>query len=122
MKDLRAKHTFLRLLESTMILLRATEGARNPNLQVVITHASHVCSQQSFELPLKMNGMHRTQFGQARFGLSTARYLIKGVLTVKTSVCQVKLKQSSQSTVLEQKRLDLRSLSPTLPNLWLLRV
>ena len=35
MKDLRAKHTFLRLLESTMILLRATKGARNPNLQVV---------------------------------------------------------------------------------------
>ena len=122
MKDLRAKHTFLRLLESTMILLRATKGARNPNLQVVITHASHVRSQQSFELPLKMNGMHRTQFGQAPFGLSTARYLIKGVLTVKTSVCQVKLRQSGQSTVLEQKRLDLRSLSPTLPNLWLLRV
>ena len=122
MKDLRAKHTFLRLLQSTMILLRATKGARNPNRQVVITHASHVCSQQSFELPLKMNGMHRTQFGQARFGLSTPRNLIKRVLTVKTSVCQVKLRQSSQSTVLEQKRLDLRSLSPTLLNLWLLRV
>ena len=122
MKDLRAKHAFLWLLESTMILLRATKGARNPNLQVVITHASHVCSQQSFELPLKMNGMHRTQFGQARFGLSTPRNLIKRVLTVKTSVCQVKLRQSSQSTVLEQTRLDLRSLSPTLPNLWLLRV
>ena len=122
MKDLRAKHTFLRLLESTMILLRVTKGARNPNLQVVITHASHVRSQQSFELPLKMNGMHRTQFGQARFGLSTPGNLIKRVLTVKTSACQVKLRQSSQSTVLEQKRLDLRSLSPTLPNLWLLRV
>ena len=30
--------------------LRATRGARNPNLQVVITHASHVCSQHSFIL------------------------------------------------------------------------
>jgi len=121
MKDLRAKHAFPWLLESTMILLRATKGARNPNLQV-FTHASHVCSQQSFELPLKMNGMLRTQFGQARFGLSTPRNLIKRVLTAKASVCQVKLRQSRKSTVLEQKRLDLRSLSSTLPNLWLLRV
>ena len=40
----------------------ATRGARNPNLQVFITHASHVCSRHSFGLPLKMNGMHRTQF------------------------------------------------------------
>ena len=27
-------------------LLRVTRGARNPNLQVVITHASRVCGQQ----------------------------------------------------------------------------
>ena len=32
-------------------------GARNPNLQAVITHASHVFSQLSFGLPLRMNGM-----------------------------------------------------------------
>ena len=31
-----------------------TIGARNPNLQVFITHASHVCSQHSFGLPLRM--------------------------------------------------------------------
>ena len=31
-------------------LVRATTGARNPNLQVVITHASHVCCQYSFRL------------------------------------------------------------------------
>ena len=43
-------------------LLRETRGARNPNLQVVITHASHVCSQHSFGLPLRMNGMYITQF------------------------------------------------------------
>ena len=36
--------------------------ARNPNLQVVITHTSHVGSQHSFEIPLQMNGMYRTQF------------------------------------------------------------
>ena len=38
-------------------LLRATRGARNPNLQVVITHTSHVCSQHSlhsFGLPLRI--------------------------------------------------------------------
>ena len=43
------------------MLLQATRGARNPNLQVVITHASHVCRQHSSGLPLRMNGMHRTQ-------------------------------------------------------------
>ena len=37
------------------LFLQATRRARNPNLQVVITHASHVCSQHSFGLPLRMN-------------------------------------------------------------------
>ena len=46
-----------------------TRGARNPNLQVVITHASHVCSQHSFGLPLRTNGMHITQFDHARLDL-----------------------------------------------------
>ena len=50
---------------SISILLRA----HNPNLQVVITHASHVCDQHSFGFPLRMNGMHRTQFDHARFDL-----------------------------------------------------
>ena len=49
-----------------LALLREPRGARNPKLQVVITHASHVCSQHSFGLPLRMNGMHRTQFDHAR--------------------------------------------------------
>ena len=39
------------------LLLRARRGARNLNPQVVITHASHVCSQRSFGLPLRMNGI-----------------------------------------------------------------
>ena len=51
------------------ILLRATRGARNPNLQVVITYASYVCSQRSFGLPLRMYGMHRTHFDHARLEL-----------------------------------------------------
>ena len=43
-----------------------TRGARNLNLQVVIKHASHVCSQHWFGLPLRMNGM---QYDQARLDL-----------------------------------------------------
>ena len=50
-------------------LLRATRGARNLNLQVVKTHASHVCSQHSFGLPLRMNGMQRMQFDHSRLDL-----------------------------------------------------
>ena len=39
------------------------------NLQVVITHASHVCSQHLIGLPLRVNGMHRTLFDHAHFDL-----------------------------------------------------
>ena len=92
-------------------LLQATRGARNPNLQVVITHASHVCNQHSFGLPLRMNGMHRTQFDHARqYGPSITRNLIARVLTI----CHMKRR------ALEQKRFDLPLLSPVLLNLWLL--
>ena len=69
----------------------------------------------SFGLPLRMNGMHRTQFDHTHLDLSTTRNLITRVLTI----CHVKL---MQSTALEQKRFDLLSLSPTLHNLWLLLV
>ena len=55
--------------DNSKTLLRATRGACNPNLQVVITHASHVCSQHSFGLPLRMNGMYRTQFDHAHMDL-----------------------------------------------------
>ena len=50
-------------------LLRASLVARNSNLLVVITHASHICSQYSFGLELRMNGSHRTQFDHARLDL-----------------------------------------------------
>ena len=36
-------------------LLQAIRGARSHNVQVVILHASHVCSQHSYALPLRMN-------------------------------------------------------------------
>ena len=47
------------------LFLQAPLVARNPNLQVVITHVSHVCGQHSFGLPLRMYGMHRTHFDHA---------------------------------------------------------
>ena len=41
---------------SMLIPLRTTRGARSPYHQVAITYAQHVCSQQSFGLPLRING------------------------------------------------------------------
>ena len=55
------------LLRVPVLSAPTFQTARNPNLQVVITHASHVCSQHSFGLPLRMYGMHRTHFDRARF-------------------------------------------------------
>ena len=51
------------------LLLRATREARNTDLQVVITHASHVGNQHSFGFSQRMNEMPRTQFGDARMDL-----------------------------------------------------
>ena len=51
------------------ICILLTRGARKPNLQGVITHASHLCSQHSFGRPLRMNEMHIAQFGHARLDL-----------------------------------------------------
>ena len=94
------------LVITSYYLLRATKGACNPNFPADITHALHVCSQYFFGLPQRMNGMHKHNFLT-----STPRTLIRLVLTI----CQGKL---AQSTALEQKRLDLWSLSSALPNLW----
>ena len=68
------QHIFPKILLFPLVLfqyclLRATRGARNPTLQAVTTHESHVCSQYSFGLLLRMNGMHRTQFHHARLDL-----------------------------------------------------
>ena len=35
--------------------VQVTRGALNPNLQVVLAYALHVCSQHSFGLPLRKN-------------------------------------------------------------------
>ena len=75
-----------------IIIIGGTRGARNPNLQVVIiTHAPYLCSQHSFGLPLRINGMHRMQFGPS---------ISRNVITLVLTICHVKL---TQSTVLEQK-------------------
>ena len=95
------------------ILLQTTRGARNPNLQFVIMHASHVCSQYLFGLPLRMNGMHIPQFDHANLDLLS-------LISDHVFFCRVKIKNTSKA--LEQKSFDLRSLSPTLCNLWLLLV
>ena len=94
---------------------RVTRGARNSNLQIVITHASHVCSKLSFRPLLRMNGMQRMQFDHTAFWPSIPHNLITHVLTI----FHVKF---MQSTMLEWKRFVLPSLSPTLRNLWLLLV
>ena len=95
--------------------LWATRGARDPNFQVVIMHASHVCSQHLFGLPVRMCGMHRTQFDHTRLDLPLLVIWSRAFLTI----CHMEL---SQSTALEQKRFELRSLSPALRNVWLLLV
>ena len=64
-------------------------------------------------LGLRMNRMHRTQFEHSRLDLLS---LDPRGLTIY----HVKLVQSI--ALLEQKRFDLRSLSPALRNLWLLLV
>ena len=77
-------------------LLQATTGARNRNLQVVITHASHVHSQHS----LRMYGVHKKQFDHARSDLLLLVVWSARVL----NICQVK---SRQSTALEQLIMSL---------------
>ena len=59
----------MKSLENNYLLLsRVTSGARNPNLQVTVTHARDVCCQHSF-VPTLRNGMHKTQSDRTRFRL-----------------------------------------------------
>ena len=71
----------------------------------------HACSQHSFGLPLRMNGMHITQFWSRVFGPSITRNLIMHVL----NICQVRLTQSTG----QQKCFNLQSLLLTFHNFWL---
>ena len=74
---------------------------------------SMLFSQHSFWLPLRMNGMHRAQFDCARLDLLS--------LVIWAHVLTIYHLKPTQSTTMEQKRFDLRSLSPALRNLWLLQ-
>ena len=90
----------------------------NPNLKVVVMHAMHVCSQHLFGLPLRMYGMHRTQFDHES-PPSTPHDLITCVL----AICHVKHGETyAKHSNGAKSLLDLRSLSPALSNFWLLLV
>ena len=60
---------FTNARQTKKIVLLATRRAYNPNLQVTITQARHVCSQHSLLLALSMNRIHRAYSGQARLEL-----------------------------------------------------
>ena len=89
-----------------------TNNNCNHNLHVVITHASHVCSQHSFQPPQRINGMHRMQLHRMQCDHAHFKLLplvVTHVLTirwVKPAQCWSKI----------------WSLSRALFNLWLLLV
>ena len=119
------------LMHSFVSLLWTARGARNPNLQVVITHASHVCSQHSFGLalnlvprvfglsdqkarrlwvrdwlPLRMNGMHRTQFDHAPLDLLS--------LVISSRVFWLRKAQRWSKSVKKSLIAGYRTFSPSL--------
>ena len=98
-KDAKIKAANSQLDRGTLLRLslRATRGARNPNLQVLLRMRRKYVASISFGLPEWME--------------CTERNLITCVLTI-----------SHLRTVMEQKRFDLWSLSPALRILWLLRL
>ena len=66
-------------------------GACNPNLQVVICHASRVCSQHSFWTSTKNEQNVQNAVRSCAFRPFITLILIMGVLTI----CHMKLTQSS---------------------------
>ena len=85
---------------------------RNPNLQVFIMHVSHICSQYSCGLPLRINGMHITHFGCTHFDLwPLVIWSCMFWPSVMWNLCKAQCWSK-----------NLRSLSPALFNLWLLLV
>ena len=66
-----------------------TDNNCNHNLHVVITHASHVCSQHSFQPPQRINGMHRMQLYRMQFDHSHFK-LLPLVVTHVLTICWVK--------------------------------
>ena len=91
----------------------------NPNLQVVITHAWHVCSQYSFGLPLIVYGMHRTLVDHARLDLLS---LVIWSPVLWPSVTWNLRKAQRWCKNIFTRSFDLRLLSPALRNLWLILV
>ena len=75
--------------------------------------------QQSFGLPLRMNGKHKTQFDHACFDLLPRIIWSRVCFDHLSSETYSKARHWSKSVWL---RLDLWSLSPALRNLWLLLV
>ena len=128
-------------------LLRATRGARNPNLQVVITQASHICSQHkacsqhsflpsTHSRPQSPSFLGRVALGSglwlwalpstntvwnAQKALRSRAFgpsITRYLITRVLTICFVKF---TQSTALGQKCFDL-SLSRALRNLRLLLI
>ena len=98
--------TYWRSLLRNISVIAGDKRSPQSNLQVVITRASHVCSPHSFGLPLRMNGMHRTQFDHALLDL----------LSLEISSCEF---DHACFDHLSRETFNLRSLSPALRNLWL---
>ena len=95
--------------------MRATRGARNPSLQVVIMHALHVYSQHSFGLSLRMNEMHITQFDNARFDFLPS-------LSDHARFDHLPRENYAEHRVRVINAFGQPIVSPALPNLWLLLV
>ena len=84
---------------------------RKPNLQVVIAHASNLCSQHLFGLQLIMNGIQITQFNHSLLNPLS--------LVIWSSVFWLSIMWNLREAQRWRKSV---SLSPALRNLWLLIV
>ena len=104
------------LMHSFVSLLWAARGARNPNLQVVITHASHVCSQHSFGLNLVPRVFGLSDQKARRLDLGTRLTSTKNEWNAQNAIWSRAFGPSitrnfitrvltTQSTAMEQKRI-----------------
>ena len=84
---------------------------RKPNLQVVIAHASDLCSQHLFGLQLIMNGIQITQFNHSLLNPLS--------LVIWSSMFWLSIMWNLREAQRWRKSV---SLSPALRNLWLLIV
>ena len=78
--------------------MRATRVARSCHLQVIIMHASQVCSRHSFGLPLtRMNGIHRKQLDYSHLDLLWSLRIWSRVFgtSVKWNLCEARRSSNS---------------------------